>query len=74
MGSKSAREEHENMKRFRASEKILTKSTDCFSYITRESELERREMVVVDWEARNQDNGRASDTGQNKMKGTGVSD
>lgn len=53
MGFKLVREEYENMKGFRVSEKILIKLIDCFSYIIRESELERREMVVVDWEVRN---------------------
>ena len=40
----------------------MKKSADFLSYISKGSELKRREKVVVDQEARNQDNGRASDT------------
>lgn len=52
----------------------MKRSTDCSSYITRGKELKRRERVVVDSEARNQDSGRTSVTDPDKIKRTRVSD
>ena len=46
----------------------VKKSADFLSYISKGSELKRREKVVVDQEARNQDNGRASVTDWDKIK------